>query len=97
MDIEKRMESVVESWNKKGELLPLTCKPLYEMLDSESSELKRGMLAESIFRQMLYMSIDVAMETMNAEVKKGIMEMDWDSDDRPSLYESNKVIWRIFE
>ena len=94
MDIEKRMESVVESWKKKGELMTLTLKTDYKMLDTAGGKLPEGceVLVESIFRNMLFLSIDVAMETMNAEVKKGIMQMDWESDDRPSLYDANHVI-----
>ena len=94
MDIEKRMESVVESWKKKSELMPLTLKPSYEMLDSNGENFTESSsaLVEHIFRSMLYLSLDVAMENMNAEVKKGIMEMDWESNDRPSLYDTNHVI-----
>ncbi len=82
MDIEKRMESVVESWKKKSELMPLTLKPSYEMLDSNGENFTESSsaLVEHIFRSMLYLSLDVAMETMNKEIKKGIMKMDWDSD-----------------
>ena len=93
MDIEKRMESVLETWNKKGELLPLTSKISYEMLDT-AENFTEGceVLVEQIFRQMLYLSIDVAMETMNAEFKKGIMQMDWESNDQSNLYDVNRAI-----
>ena len=89
MDIEKRMESVVESWKKKSELMPLTLKPSYEMLDSNGENFTESSsaLVEHIFRSMLYLSLDVSMETMSKEVKKGIMQMDWDTDEHFSFIE----------
>ena len=93
MNIEKRMESVVESWKKKGELLKLTGKTNYEMLDTAETFTEGcEVLVEDIFRSMLFMSIDVAMETMNAEFKKGIMQMDWESNDQSNLYDVNRAI-----
>ena len=54
MDIEKRMESVVESWKKKSELMPLTLKPSYEMLDSNGENFTESSsaLVEHIFRSI---------------------------------------------
>jgi|AP45_3_1055517.scaffolds.fasta_scaffold73764_3 hypothetical protein len=87
MDIEKRMESVVEIWNKNGEVLPLLLKTPYQELDTAGEDLNQyqEVCVENIFHQMCYQSIDVALETMNAKVKKGILKMDWDADERFSF------------
>ena len=82
MDIEKKMESVVETWNKKGELMPLLFKTHYQGLDTVGENLNDNHKRElnHFFHGICCLSIDVAMETMNKEIKKGIMKMDWDSD-----------------
>ena len=89
MDIEKRMESVVESWKKRGELLPLSFKPHIEILDTAGENIDEGCKVhmKQMFMHMFFSSIDVVMETMSKEVKKGIVQIDWNADEHFSFIE----------
>ena len=89
MDIEKRMESVVESWKKRGELLPLSFKPSIEILDTAGENIDEDCKVhiKRMFMHMFFSSIDVVMENMSKEVKKGIVQIDWNADEHFSFIE----------
>ena len=90
MDIEKRMESVVESWKKKGELLPVSFKSSIEILDTAGENIDDEdykVHIKQMFMHMFFSSIDVVMENMSKEVKKGIVQIDWDADEHFSFIE----------
>ena len=89
MDIETmetKMESVKEIWNKNGSFVS-TQKTSYERLDTAGGnlDLYEEFAVKSMLNQFLYSSIDAWLESMPKEVKKGIMKLDWDSDEEISF------------
>ena len=78
MDIDQKMKSVKEIWNKKGSFVR-TQEPFYEQLDTAGENLTpyQQTMVKSLLDQFLFSSIDAWLESMPKEVKKGIMKMDW--------------------
>ena len=85
MDIDQKMKSVKEIWNKKGSFVR-THKPFYEQLDTAGENLTpyQQTMVKGMLNHFLFSSIDAWLESMPKEVKKGIMKMDMvctDDDD----------------
>ena len=81
MNIEKRMETVKESWNRNGEFIP-TLKPFYEELETAEeniSDYQKTVLLGTL-EQFLFSSIDSWIQSMPENVKKGIMKGDFDEN-----------------
>ena len=78
MDIDQKMKSVKEIWNKKGSFVR-TQKPFYEQLDTAGENLTpyQQTMVKGMLNHFLFSSIDAWLESMPKEVKKGIMKMDW--------------------
>jgi|TARA_B100001964_G_scaffold211172_1_gene246210 hypothetical protein len=86
MDMEQKMESVKEIWNKNGAFLKMQ-KSNYEELDTTGEDLTpyQQTQVKTMLNQFLLSSIDAWLESMPKEVKKGIMKLDWDSDEEISF------------
>ena len=82
MDIDQKMKSVKEIWNKKGSFVR-TQKPFYEQLDTAGENLTpyQQTMVKGMLNHFLFSSIDAWLESMPKEVKKGIMKLDWYSDE----------------
>ena len=85
MDIDQKMKSVKEIWNKKGSFVR-TQKYSYEELDTAGENLTpyQQTMVKSLLDQFVFSSIDAWLESMPKEVKKGIMKMDWEESDEGS-------------
>ena len=67
-----RFSCVLRSLPKKG-----------ENIDDEDYKVH----IKQMFMQMFFSSIDVVMENMSKEVKKGIVQIDWNADEHFSFIE----------
>ena len=78
MDIDQKMKSVKEIWNKNGSFVR-TQKYSYEELDTAGENLTpyQQTMVKGMLNHFLFSSIDAWLESLPKEVKKGIMKMDW--------------------
>ena len=76
MDIEKKMESTKEIWNKNGSFLHKMLRPYYEELETaeENLSVDQKRLLVSMLVEFLFSSIDAWKGSMPKKVKKGIMK-----------------------
>ena len=59
----------------------------YAELDTAGENLTeyQKTVVQNVFHHFPYTSMDACLESMNKEVKKGIMKLDWDSDEHFSI------------